>query len=165
VVVEMYVNIKHYKSNEGSSGEITEKDLSEILDILNSEKYMQREAASQELNDSDLKQIQSELQNEADELFSQGKITQLAKWKYPQNCHSLTRKMQEKRGWTRVFGYAFEKKYLAESSIVLSSHSITRDEFGNLVELTYFFPPDLYHFIEHKTGKFGIDLIAIDKHF
>jgi len=160
VVVEMYVNIKHYNSNEGSSGEITEKNLSEILHILNSEKYMQRESASQELDDSDLKEIRSELDNEAEEKFLQGKISWLAKLKYPQNCHSLTRKMQEKRGWTTVFGYAFEKKDLAESSIVLISHSITRDEFGKLVELTPFFPPDLYHFIEHETGKSGIDLIA-----
>ena len=56
----MYVNIEHYKSNEGSFGEITEKDLSEILDILNLEKYMEREVASEELNDSDLKEIRSE---------------------------------------------------------------------------------------------------------
>jgi hypothetical protein len=68
--------------------------------------------------------------------------------------------MQEKRGWTRVCGYAFEKKNLAQSLIVLRSHSITRDEFGNLVELTPFFRPDVCHFIEHETGQFGIDLIA-----
>lgn len=156
----MYVKIEHYKSNEGSFGEITEKDLSEILNILNSEKYMQRESASQELDDSDLKEIRSELENEAEEYFSQGKISSLAKLMYSENCHSLTRKMQEKRGWIRVFGYAFEKKNLAQSSIVLRSHSITRDEVGKLVELTYFFPPDLFHFIEHETGQFGIDLIA-----
>ena len=71
---------------------------------------MQRESASQELDDSDLKEIRSELDNEAEEKFLQGKISWLAKLKYPQNCHSLTRKMQEKRGWTTVFGYAFEKK-------------------------------------------------------
>jgi hypothetical protein len=156
----MYVNIKYYKSNEGSFGEITEKNLSEILHILNSEKYMQREAASQELNDSDLKQIQSELDNEAEEKFLQGDISSFFKLMYNGNCHCLTRKMQEKRGWTIVFGYTFEKKNLAESSIVLISHSITRDEFGKLVELTPFFPPDLYHFIGHETGKSGIDLIA-----
>lgn len=156
----MYVKIEHYKSNEWSFGEITEKDLSEILNILNSEKYMQRESASQELDDSDLKEIRSELENEAEEYFSQGKISSSAKSMYSENCHSLARKMQEKRGWTRVFGYAFEKKNLAQSLIVLRSHSITRDEVGKLVELTYFFPPDLFHFIEHETGQFGIDLIA-----
>lgn len=145
----MYVKIEHYKSNEGSFGEITEKDLSEILNILNSEKYTQREAASEELDDSDLKEIRSELENEADEKFLQGKISSSAKLMYSDNCHSLARKMQEKRGWTRVCGYVFEKKNLAESSIVLRSHSITRDEFGNLC-----------HFIEHETGQFGIDWIA-----
>jgi hypothetical protein len=154
----MYVNIKHYQSNECSFGEITEKDLSEILNILNSEKYMQRESASQELDDSDLKEIRSELENEAEEYFSQGKISSSAKSMYSDNCHSLALKMQEKRGWTRVCGYVFEKKNLA--SIVLRSHSITRDEFGNLVELTPLFPPDVCHFIEHETGQFGIDLIA-----
>ena len=152
----MYVKIEHHKSNEGSFGEITEKDLSEILNILNSEKYTQREAASEELDDSDLKEIRSELENEADEKFLQGNT----KLMYSENCHSLARKMQEKRGWTRVFGYAFEKENLAQSLIVLRSHSITRDEFGNLVELTPFFPPDVCHFIEHETGQFGIDLIA-----
>ncbi|MFN5871108.1 MAG: hypothetical protein ACK44G_00980, partial [Aphanizomenon sp.] len=65
----MYVNIKQYNRNEGSSGKITEKDLHEILDILNSEQYMQRESASQELDDSILQEIRSELKNEADELF------------------------------------------------------------------------------------------------
>ena len=152
----MYVKIEHYKSNEGSFGEITEKDLSEILNILNSEKYTQRESASQELDDSILQEIRSELENEADEKFLQGNTTLM----YSENCHSLARKMQEKRGWTRVFGYAFEKENLAQSLIVLRSHSITRDEFGNLVELTPFFPPDVCHFIEHETGQFGIDLIA-----
>lgn len=152
----MYVNIKQYKSNEGSFGKITEKDLHEILDILNSEKYTQRESASQELDDSILQEIRSELENEADEKFLQGNT----KLMYSENCHSLARKMQEKRGWTRVCGYAFEKKNLAQSLIVLRSHSITRDEFGNLVELTPFFPPDVCHFIEHETGQFGIDLIA-----
>ena len=156
----MYVKIEHCKSNECSFGEITEKDLSEILNILNSEKYMQRESASQELDDSDLKEIRSELENEAEEYFSQGKISSSAKSLYSDNCHSLALKMQEKRGWTRVCGYVFEKKNLAESSIVLRSHSITRDEFGNLVELTPFFPPDVCHFIEHETGQFGIDWIA-----
>jgi hypothetical protein len=160
VVVEMYVKIEHYKSNEGSFGEITEKDLSEILNILNSEKYMQRESASQELDDSILQEIRSELENEADEKFLQGNISSSAKFMYSDNCHSLARKMQEKRGWTRVCGYAFEKKNLAQSLIVLRSHSITRDEFGNLVELTPFFRPDVCHFIEHETGQFGIDLIA-----
>lgn len=152
----MYVNIKQYNRNEGSSGKITEKDLHEILDILNSEQYMQRESASQELDDSILQEIRSELENEADEKFLQGNT----KLMYSENCHSLARKMQEKRGWTRVCGYAFEKKNLAQSLIVLRSHSITRDEFGNLVELTPFFPPDVCHFIEHETGQFGIDLIA-----
>jgi len=156
----MYVNIKQYNRNEGSSGKITEKDLHEILDILNSEQYMQRESASQELDDSILQEIRSELKNEADELFSQGNISPLRKFMHSENCHSLARKMQEKRGWTRVCGYAFEKKNLAQSLIVLRSHSITRDEFGNLVELTPFFPPDVCHFIEHETGQFGIDLIA-----
>lgn len=156
----MYVKIEHRKSNEGSFGEITEKDLSEILNILNSEKYMQRESASQELDDSILQEIRSELENEADELFSQGKISSSAKFMYSDNCHSLARKMQEKRGWTRVCGYAFEKKNLAQSLIVLRAHSITRDEVGNLVELTPLFPPDVCHFIEHETGQFGIDLIA-----
>ncbi|OBQ33822.1 MAG: hypothetical protein AN485_17675 [Anabaena sp. MDT14b] len=156
----MYVNIEHYNSNEGSSGEITEKDLSEILDILNSEKYMQREAASQELDDSILQEIRSELENQADELFSQGNISALGKLIYPQNCHSLAKKMQEKRGWTSVFGYVFYKEDLAKTQIVLYSHSITRDEYGTLVELTIRFPPDSCHFIEHESGQRGIDLRA-----
>ena len=75
----MYVNIKHYNSNEGSSGEITEKNLSEILHILNSEKYMQRESTLQELDDSDLKEIRSELDNEAEEKFLQGEISSFFK--------------------------------------------------------------------------------------
>jgi hypothetical protein len=156
----MYVNIEQYNPNEGSSGKITEKDLHEILDILNSEQYMQREAASQELDDSILQEIRSELENEADEHFSQGKISLLGKSIYPYNCHSLARKMQEKRGWTSVFGYVFYKEDLAKTQIVLYSHSITRDEYGTLVELTIRFPPDSCHFIEHETGQFGIDLIA-----
>lgn len=156
----MYVKIEHYNSNEGSSGKITEKDLHEILDILNSEQYMQREAASQELDDSILQEIRSELKNEADEHFSQGKISSLAKLMCSENCHSLTRKMQEKRGWIRVFGYVFYKEDLAKTQIVLYSHSITRDEYGTLVELTIRFPPDSCHFIEHESGQRGIDLIA-----
>ncbi|MBD2691578.1 hypothetical protein [Anabaena catenula] len=156
----MYINIEHNTSNEGSFGVITEKDLSEILDILNLEKYMQREVTSEELKKSDLKEIISELENEADERFFQGNISQLGKFNYHDNCHSLARKMQEKRGWIRVFGYVFYKEDLAQTSIVLKSHSITRDESGTLVELTIRFPPDSYHFIEHETGQFGIDLIA-----
>jgi hypothetical protein len=156
----MYVNIKQYNRNEGSSGKITEKDLHEILDILNSEQYMQRESASQELDDSILQEIRSELKNEADELFSQGNISPLRKFMHSENCHSLARKMQEKRGWTSVFGYVFYKEDLAKTEIVLYSHSITRDEYGTLVELTIRFPPDSCHFIEHESGQRGIDLRA-----
>ncbi|OBQ04177.1 hypothetical protein [Anabaena sp. AL09] len=75
----MYVNIEQYNPNEGSSGKITEKDLHEILDILNSEQYMQRVSASQELDDSDLKEIRSELDNEAEEKFLQGEISSFFK--------------------------------------------------------------------------------------
>jgi hypothetical protein len=94
----MYVNIEIFRCNEGYYGIISEEDISEILDILNLDKLTQRVILSEEFFEFYLKPVINELENETEKSFLQGKINQQMKSYYDQNCHSLTRKSQEKLG-------------------------------------------------------------------
>ncbi|MBW4441823.1 MAG: hypothetical protein KME10_11415 [Plectolyngbya sp. WJT66-NPBG17] len=156
----MYTQIKEYRCNQNSYGQILEKDKAEILALLNSSKYTPRETVSEDY-ETDRAGIINELEKEAYELYpSEEPRDQQGRLSYPHNCHSLARKMKERRqGWEIVRGYAIEQSSLGSVSIQLISHSVIKNELGMLVELTPF-GPESSVFIEHTTGKFGIDLIA-----
>lgn len=159
-MIEKYTGVECYTSNEGSFNSITNQDRAEVLDILNSKVYIQRVIATTELYESHLKSIIDELESEAEEKSLRGAISQTARYSYPQNCHSLARKLQERLGWKKVSGYIFDKKQLSKRLIILRSHSVIKNEMATLFELTELFSPELFDFIEHKTGEFGIDLKA-----
>ncbi len=81
-------------------------------------------------------------------------------WEYQDNCHTWARKIHEKLGLNIVTGYLYEKEKFGQSNLKLTAHSVVRNCLGQLVELTITFSPDSYLFIEHNSGKLGIDLEA-----
>ncbi len=44
--------------------------------------------------------------------------------------------------------------------LILRAHSVVRNKHKDLIELTWFFSQNSFHFIEHSSGKYGIDLKA-----
>jgi hypothetical protein len=159
---EEYTKIDVYNINEGAQEncQLSEEDKSEILAILNQTRFSQRSNASSELRESDLDSIIRELEDEAKALCENGQITEGAKFSYPGNCHSLARKLHERRGWKIVHGYVVSSKNIGEPSLTLRSHAVVRDDSGNLIELTILFNTDSFSFIEHNTGRYGIDYTA-----
>lgn len=155
-----HIVIRRY--NEHSRGELSSRDKEEILALLNSGDFLHREPTSDSFWELDsIDKIYRELEEEYKAIKPDAtdfKIDQ-----YLQTCHPLSRKVHKHFGWNRVCGYLFDKKKFDGCTpyLELTSHSVSQDELGNLIELLpVFFNPANTTFIQHETGDFGIDLIA-----
>jgi hypothetical protein len=155
-----FIAISIYKRNQYSRGDLSALDKEEILNLLNSRSFLARHFLKVSSPESSLLgQACQELEEEYRLLYPNSSDDALF---YSQNCHSLARKMNEHLGWNIICGYVFKIKDFNESksSLRLTSHSISQDDSGNLIELTVSFDPGETIFIHHRTGGFGIDLEA-----
>jgi hypothetical protein len=155
----MYKTIRIYRENSGSICTLTDNDYDEVLQALNASKYTSR-TNGRTIYQSLLDPIVNDLTAEAENNLSSGTFDQDQAFKYPENCHTLARKMNEDHGYKVVPGFVVVIQNLGKDSIVLLSHSIVRDNQGQAIELTCLFDPDSTHFIEHISGECGIDLVA-----
>ena len=144
---------------------LSKRQEQEILQALNSKKYTPRQTANSQVME-DLPEIARE---ELEQLTVKWNLLTLEERKgiaapqqerlYIDNCHTLTRIANEQYNWEVVYGYAF-KKNNTDPTLVLRHHSISKNQAGNLFELTCIFGTQYCEFVEHTSGANFIDLEA-----
>lgn len=148
--ISMFTKAVVFKQSENASTEPTEEECQQVIQLLNSDRYHERIALTEE----DCKNIQF-----ADD-----------------HCHATSRKIADAnkdRGWERVSGYLFLRKYIDEFQkmkltytgdglMLLKHHSVVKNEQDNLVEtMEHIYPLKKYVFICHPSGSRGWDLQVI----
>ncbi|PZU92361.1 MAG: hypothetical protein DCE90_18435 [Pseudanabaena sp.] len=160
--MRIYSNIKACKT--GLS--IDANDERQILMALNLKNYSSRKTAKSQVME-DLPEIARREREDLITALEQLTLEERKTRQYPasehmycDNCHTLTRIAKSQFNWQVVYGYAFSKKSSVGTNLVLRHHSVSKDNSGNLIELTACFNVADYEFIEHQSALNFIDLQA-----